>query len=76
MTGPADKPSERGLASDDDNGRLLTRAFKAIMKIDMAFHIHFTSSVADKKRQLEQVVKMHYYLAMGSKSPEDGEKLV
>jgi hypothetical protein len=46
------------------------------MKIDLSFHLHFTNNIADKKHQLDQVVKFHKYLALKSTSQEETEKLI
>jgi len=34
------------------------------MKIDLAMHIHFTVGLVDRKRQLDQVIETHWYLAL------------
>lgn len=34
------------------------------MKIDLAMHLHHTSGLVDRKRQLDQVSEMHWHLAL------------
>jgi hypothetical protein len=48
--------------------KLITHAFKAIMKIDMAMHLHFTT--LDRQQQLEQASQMNWYLQLKHKDKD------